>query len=761
MQKLTLFIFSITMIFSTSTYAAVVKVFPGSIGAEIIEMDLSCGMKSEEVELIRHLVHDRLVVVIRNQNLTAQQQVSITKQFGDIEIAWDKKNRHPDDCRVHVIKNDRAILNPNYVSSTYFWHWDKSFIRYPTSFSFAFFPSDPQPEGIGTTGFLNAYTAYQRLPEALKVKIEHLNVTHSYNIMSDLRKQNYKSASLEFEQGSETFPDVVHSLVRIHPSTAKRTLNIDELSQGNILGMEESQSTELKKTLFDQAMQNGDFYYHNWKTGDFVIWDNLALIHRGTPNDPTISRILHRTNVSSRSDYEGKCILVGSDVSLDSVVQKLFTEPLILDSDSYYDLDSLEADVLALRSGHSIENHPPHAIVIVQGERWKESQILTSTLHVCLLQDSQESKYRCVIGFSEDCGEKLEKFCLEYFLTQDSHERLLSGELSRDHLEKKWKILVSSYDTYSDLRGEFSDQRNRTHAKIFARAFENTPLKKTENQWFEYLQTIKHQGLLKMRQRAQEASVSPSLLFLGGGQGSGKTTLLGKLKKDGTVREDTVIINSRLFFDFLFQDVPYSHKVRLWPYFSKEKQYLTVLIAKIAMAHQIPVVVDTHILTLDFCQELTEAVKEFGGTSTMLALYKPLDLCYFHEQQSAESHLEQSHQLIYEQMMFHKLFTMNWNRFVSQFDRSFLIDQMSDQIIFFSDKDIRLTSSLDHLKQFLSIGSIDPDELASKLVSKSLTEGVQIIRDQMAFHHAKESAVFSCTEMPELNCADLKMLQEF
>ena len=143
MKKFNLLIFLIITIFGASTHATIVKIFPGSIGAEITDMDLSSGIKNEEVDLIRHLVHDRLVIVIRDQNLTAQQQAFITKQFGDVEIAWDKKNRHPDDCRVHVIKNDGAKFNPNYISSTYFWHWDKSFIRYPTSFSFAFFPSSP------------------------------------------------------------------------------------------------------------------------------------------------------------------------------------------------------------------------------------------------------------------------------------------------------------------------------------------------------------------------------------------------------------------------------------------------------------------------------------------------------------------------------------------------------------------------------------------------------------------------------------------
>ena len=134
----------------------------------------------------------------------------------------------------------------------------------------------------------------------------------------------------------------------------------------------------------------------------------------------------------------------------------------------------------------------------------------------------------------------------------------------------------------------------------------------------------------------------------------------------------------------------------------------------------------------------------------MFALFKPLDLCYLHEQQSTESHLEQSHELIYEQMMFHKLFAINWSGFISLFDRSLLIDQMNQQVFFFSEKDARFTSSMERLKQFLKLGFINPDELANKLASKDLLEGVQIIQDHLASINPKKVTLPLCTEVPEL-----------
>lgn len=238
--------------------------------------------------------------------------------------------------------------------------------------------------------------------------------------------------------------------------------------------------------------------------------------------------------------------------------------------------------------------------------------------------------------------------------------------------------------------------------------------------------------------------------------------LLCELQSNNIVDEHVAIINSRLFFDFLFQDVPYAHKVQLWPYFNEEKKYLTMLITKIAMAHQVSLVIDTHILFVDFCRELTDIVREYEGKSSMIALYNPLESCYFREQTSAESHFEKSNKLVYEQLMFHKLFASNWKEFVSNFDNSILIDQDAGQIVFLSGKMGRFTPSLDKIKSFLKLNSIDPDELFNELEPLDLKQGVCNIREYMqkiVFDATKE-LIPKGTEISELDLEILKTIED-
>lgn len=691
MRAITAALFFICINFSM--HASTLQQIPGPIGVEIYDMDLSQGITTNEVQWIKQLLNDRLVVIIRNQNLTAKQQSLITSQFGDMEIAWNKKNRHPEECHLYVSNNQGAKRHSEYTNPTVYWHWDKSFIQYASSVCFAFYPSKPQPEGLGATGFLNAYLIYETLPKDLKDEIEHLSIAHSY--MSLKRIENYQKFSLDYTKESKRYPEVIHPLVGIHPITGKKVLNIDELAQGKIVGMDEIESAEIIKRLFDHAMEQKGFYYHVWKTGDFVIWDNLALLHKRTPNDISIPRILHRTNVSGRSDIEGRCFLIASDLSYGDLIKigrKLFDAPLILDTDSYEDLNSLEADVQLLRKGFPIQNIPPHAIVILIGEKWKESKKLISYLHATLLKQIPEEiffSYKTkMIQYSDTCGEELQNICLKHYLIQDAHERLLSGEQSLEYLNKKLKLFTSSNDTYV-----ICDKRKEVHVKILTRAFEHTLINKTEDEWFKCLEK-------KLDINKQMGS---ELVLFYGGEDSRKKDFLNGFQ-NGYVK-----INNQLFFDFLFQSVPYEHKEKLWAYISEESEYLTQLIAKIAMAHQIPIVIDTDILSNHFIEKVADTVREYGGQSTIVYFDSPFEINYTN-------------------LVFRKLFALHWNKFVSHFDTSFLIGSNNNPITFLTEKE---GFSLEELKPFLGYGCIDPEELTDELACLDPEKRASFLREHL------------------------------
>jgi alpha-ketoglutarate-dependent 2,4-dichlorophenoxyacetate dioxygenase len=52
--------------------------------------------------------------------------------------------------------------------------------------------------------------------------------------------------------------------------------------------------------LIEHATQPKYVYSHDWHSGDYVIWDNRATIHRGTRYDLSVRRDLRRTTTLER-----------------------------------------------------------------------------------------------------------------------------------------------------------------------------------------------------------------------------------------------------------------------------------------------------------------------------------------------------------------------------------------------------------------------------------------------------------------------------
>ena len=63
---------------------------------------------------------------------------------------------------------------------------------------------------------------------------------------------------------------------------------------------------EQRGKLIDELMQAvaapGASYVHAWKSGDVVMWDNRATMHRGRPWPAHEARLMVRTTVSATTD---------------------------------------------------------------------------------------------------------------------------------------------------------------------------------------------------------------------------------------------------------------------------------------------------------------------------------------------------------------------------------------------------------------------------------------------------------------------------
>jgi len=61
--------------------------------------------------------------------------------------------------------------------------------------------------------------------------------------------------------------------------------------------MEVADSEDLLDALWAHATQRRFMMYHEWQVGDLLMWNNLSVLHRRDPFDPTKRRLMHRTQI--------------------------------------------------------------------------------------------------------------------------------------------------------------------------------------------------------------------------------------------------------------------------------------------------------------------------------------------------------------------------------------------------------------------------------------------------------------------------------
>ncbi len=90
-------------------------------------------------------------------------------------------------------------------------------------------------------------------------------------------------------------PPGIHPLVRTHPENGRKALYLNPVRIEGIVGMEDEEALDLVAGLMAHATQKKYEYRHQWRYGDFVIWDNRSVIHKANPDyDMNERRYLYR-----------------------------------------------------------------------------------------------------------------------------------------------------------------------------------------------------------------------------------------------------------------------------------------------------------------------------------------------------------------------------------------------------------------------------------------------------------------------------------
>ena len=98
-----------------------------------------------------------------------------------------------------------------------------------------------------------------------------------------------------------SFPDELsaeHPVIWQHPVTGTPVLYVNPSMTDHIVGIDPEASRRLLTRLLDHLADPSINYRHRWRPGDFIVWDNIALMHARTAYDPAEPRLLYRLQLA-------------------------------------------------------------------------------------------------------------------------------------------------------------------------------------------------------------------------------------------------------------------------------------------------------------------------------------------------------------------------------------------------------------------------------------------------------------------------------
>ena len=258
------------------------------MGAEVIGLDLRKPLTSALKTKIYDAFLKYQLLVFRDQDLSKEEQVEFTKQFGALEKHTLTNKGASDSPFVHIVTNLDDDGKPTGKVKSTLWHSDKSFREAPSMATLLHAKILP-PNG-GDTCFANMYVAYEDLSEDMRRDLAKLNVVHSWELSRE--NINRKLSQKEIDDA----PPMIHPLVRTHPDTKRKCLFLG-MHASHIDGHDMKKSRLRIESLEKYSTQEQFTFRHYWKTGDILMWDNRCLLHRADTNfDATqYPRVLHRT----------------------------------------------------------------------------------------------------------------------------------------------------------------------------------------------------------------------------------------------------------------------------------------------------------------------------------------------------------------------------------------------------------------------------------------------------------------------------------
>lgn len=244
----------------------------GVLGVEVEGLDLSTALDDDTITALRAVFNEHHVIVLRDQDLTPEQQIEFGRRFGELDTHpfVEGNPDHPEIVDVVTVADDRTNFGGG-------WHTDVTFLDEPDLGSILYAVELP-PAG-GDTLFADQHAAYEALSATMQSLLDGLVAVHTAGPQYAEGGLSTLSKEMRTRNAELAGRTVEHPVVRTHPETGRKGLYVNQAFTTHIAGLHRNESTALLDFLFRHSTSERFTCRVRWEPGTLTMWDNRSVQH--------------------------------------------------------------------------------------------------------------------------------------------------------------------------------------------------------------------------------------------------------------------------------------------------------------------------------------------------------------------------------------------------------------------------------------------------------------------------------------------------
>jgi len=264
-----------------------------NFGVEVIDFNLSDAAHDDAAfGAVRHLFETESALLFRQQDFSDADHLALARRFGPLENREADNLQEDDEFEIPKVSNvmedgsvtgemDIHTLN---LKTNFLWHTDSIFLPVPALVNILI--GRVVTETGGQTELATTRAAWRDMPQHLKSRLSKATLWHKLSHSRAQVSEELAKLPMFHKWDDQHWPALWRNPVTKEDALyiASHTFRVDGLTQ------------EESKPLIDQAIafctRPEYVYSHQWKTGDVLIWDERAVLHRGQPWDYSKPRTL-------------------------------------------------------------------------------------------------------------------------------------------------------------------------------------------------------------------------------------------------------------------------------------------------------------------------------------------------------------------------------------------------------------------------------------------------------------------------------------